>query len=109
MPETTEAPAAAPRITKPAEREPEPPKARKSPLGLIIILLVLAAAITGAVLWWIHSGTYEDTDDAQVNVHLSAISSRVAGTGTAVYVEENQFGKAGQLIAELDPRDFHDA
>jgi membrane fusion protein (multidrug efflux system) len=109
MPETAEAPAAAPKATKPAERQPEPPKARKSPLRLVIILLVLAAAIAGAVLWWIHSGTYEETDDAQVNAHLSAISSRVAGTVTAVYVEENQFVKAGQVIAELDPRDYQNA
>jgi membrane fusion protein (multidrug efflux system) len=109
MPEAAEAPAATPEASKPAERQPEPLKARKSPLGLILILLVLAAATTGAVLWWIHSGTYEDTDDAQVNAHLSAISSRVAGTVTAVYVEENQFVKAGQLIAELDPRDYQNA
>jgi membrane fusion protein (multidrug efflux system) len=109
MPETAEAPAARPEAARPAERQPEPPKRRKSPLGLIIILLVLAAAIAGAVLWWIHSGTYEETDDAQVNAHLSAISSRVAGTVTAVYVEENQFVKAGQLIAELDPRDYQNA
>jgi membrane fusion protein (multidrug efflux system) len=89
--------------------EPAPPKPRKSRLGLIVLLLVLASAIAGGVVWWIHSGTYEETDDAQVNTHLSAISSRVAGTVTAVYVEENQFVKAGQLIAELDPRDYQNA
>jgi len=109
MPETIESRAEAPEAIEPAERQPTPPKARKSRLGLIIILLVLAAAATGAVLWWINSSKYEDTDDAQVNAHLSAISSRVAGTVTAVYVEENQFVKEGQLIAELDPRDFQNA
>src|SRR5260370_40449900 len=82
MPDTAEAPIEVPEATKqtPGVGEPAPPKPRKSPIGLIILLLVLAAAITGAVLWWIHSGTYESTDDAQVNAHLSAISSRVAGT-----------------------------
>ena len=84
-------------------------KSRKSPLRLIIILLVLAAVVTGAVLWWMHAGTYESTDDAQVNAHLSAISSRVAGTVTAVYVEENQFVQVGQPIADLDPRDYQNA
>jgi membrane fusion protein (multidrug efflux system) len=114
MPDTTAAPIEVPEVTRQTpggERaaEPAPPKARKSRLGLIILLLVLASAITGGVLWWIHSNTYEDTDDAQVNAHLSAISSRIAGTVTAVYVEENQFVKAGQLIAELDPRDYQNA
>ena len=114
MPDTAEAPIEVPGATKQntggeSAAEPAPQKPRKSPLGLIILLLVLAAAITGGVLWWIRSGTYEDTDDAQVSAHLSAIGSRVAGTVTAVYVEENQFVKAGQLIAELDPRDYQNA
>jgi membrane fusion protein (multidrug efflux system) len=114
MPDTTAAPIKAPEALKqiPAgERaaEPTPPKARKSRIGVLLLLLVLAAAVTGGALWWIHSRTYEDTDDAQVNTHINAISSRVAGTVTAVYVEENQFVKAGQLIVELDPRDYQNA
>ncbi len=86
-----------------------PPKPRRSPFRIVIILVVLAAAAAGATLWWIDSGKYETTDDAQVNAHLSAISARIPGTVTAVYVEENQFVKAGQLIAELDPRDYQNA
>jgi membrane fusion protein (multidrug efflux system) len=105
--------ASADRAAEPAlptgPENPSKPEARKSPLGLIVFLLVLAAAATGAVLWWIHSDTYESTDDAQVDAHLSAISSRVAGTVTAVYVEENQFVKVGQPIADLDPRDYQNA
>jgi membrane fusion protein (multidrug efflux system) len=113
MPDTAEIKNQAPEATQPAAGVPgkagTPATKRKSRLGLVIVLLVLAAAITGAVLWWIRSGTYETTDDAQVNTHLSAISSRVAGTVTAVYVEENNFVKEGQLIAELDPRDYQNA
>jgi membrane fusion protein (multidrug efflux system) len=85
------------------------PKTRRSPLGIIIVLLALAVAITGSVLWWLHADTYESTDDAQVSAHLSAISSRVAGIVTAVYVEENQFVKVGQTVADLDPRDYQNA
>ena len=82
---------------------------KKSRVGLVIGLLVLAVAIGGAVYWRVQSGKYESTDDAQVSAHLSAISSRVAGTVTAVYVEENQLVKAGDPIAELDARDFENA
>jgi membrane fusion protein (multidrug efflux system) len=84
------------------------PGTRRSPLRFVA-LLVLAVVVAGAVLWWIRAGRYESTDDAQVVAHLSAISSRVAGTVTAVYVEENQFVKEGQVIADLDPRDFQNA
>ncbi len=44
-----------------------------------------------------------------METHLSAISSRVAGTVTAVYVEEGQFVKVGDPIADLDPRDYQNA
>lgn len=101
------------RATKPAsaasQENTSKQKARKSRLRYIIFLLLFVGATSGAVLWWIHSGTYESTDDAQVNAHLSAISSRVVGTVTAVYVEENQFVKVGQPIADLDPRDYQNA
>jgi membrane fusion protein, multidrug efflux system len=92
-----------------ARTAPPAPKRRSSFLRIAIILLVIAVAAKFALSWWIDSSKYESTDDAQVNAHLSAISSRVAGTVTAVYVEENQFVKAGQLIAELDPRDYQNA
>ena len=84
-------------------------KIRRSPRRLIIFLLVLAIIVAAGAAWWIHSEAYETTDDAQVNAHLSAISSRVAGTVTAVYVEENQFVQVGQPIADLDPRDYQNA
>jgi membrane fusion protein (multidrug efflux system) len=64
----------------------------------VIVVVVIA-------LWW-HSTFSEDTDDAQVNGHLIQISSRIAGQVLKVDVEENQFVKAGDEIAELDPRDF---
>ena len=56
-------------------------------------------------IWW--RSTYsEDTDDAQVNGHLIQVSSRIGGQVIKVDVEENQMVKAGDTIAELDPRDY---
>src|SRR6516164_3365733 len=71
-------------------------------------LVAAVAAILALValgLWW-HSTYYEDTDDAQINGHLIQISSRIAGQVIKVNVEENQQVKKGDVIAELDPRDF---
>ena len=50
--------------------------------------------------------TYESTDDAQVDGHLNGITARIDGEVKAVYVEENQSVQAGQLLVELDPRDY---
>jgi membrane fusion protein, multidrug efflux system len=67
-------------------------------LGCVILL--------GAVGFWLYSRTYESTDDAQVDGHLNGITSRIDGDVRAVHVEENQSVKAGDVLVELDPRDF---
>lgn len=69
-----------------------------SVLGLVILV--------GALGFWLYSRTYESTDDAQVAGHLNGITSRIDGVIKAVHVEENQSIQAGQLVAELDSRDY---
>jgi membrane fusion protein (multidrug efflux system) len=92
----------------PAQFEPDvdteieqPKSRRKSVAAVVIVLLVLVAA----GLWW-HSTFTQDTDDAQVNGHLMQVSARINGHVLKVDVEENQVVKQGDVIAELDPRDY---
>jgi membrane fusion protein (multidrug efflux system) len=93
---------------KPAETEPGTeteivqPQSRRRGLIFIVIVVVVLVAVG---IWW--RSTYsEDTDDAQVNGHLIQVSSRIAGHVLKVDVEENQQVKQGDVIAELDPRDY---
>jgi membrane fusion protein (multidrug efflux system) len=76
---------------------------RPRALGLAVLGIILLGLI-GGVLWWYFS-SYQSTDDAQIDAHISAVSTRIAGTVVAVYVEDNQEVKRGQLLVELDPRD----
>jgi membrane fusion protein, multidrug efflux system len=46
------------------------------------------------------------TDDAYVHVHYATIAPRVPGQVTSVRVDDNDMVKAGQVLAELDDRDF---
>jgi membrane fusion protein, multidrug efflux system len=69
-----------------------------SVLGILILV-----GVTG---FWFYSRTYESTDDAQVDGHVNGITARIDGVIKAVYVEENQSIQAGQLIADMDPRDY---
>ncbi len=90
-----------------AEKKPLDPAAkRKRILVGIGIGLVGVVVLIAGIAWWIHSGTYEATDDAQIDGHLNPIASRVAGTVKAVYVESNQPVKAGMALVDLDPRDY---
>ncbi|HTX76802.1 MAG TPA: HlyD family secretion protein [Terracidiphilus sp.] len=92
--------------TTPAPAEPDTevvqPKSRRR--GIVIIVLAILV-VAGLAFWW-HSTFYEDTDDAQVSGHLIQISSRIQGQVIKVYVDENQKVKAGDPIADLDPRDY---
>jgi membrane fusion protein (multidrug efflux system) len=79
----------------------QPKSNRRGMIVVVVVVLVLVA--TG--LWWRSTFT-ENTDDAQVNGHLIQVSSRISGQILKVDVEENQVVKAGDTIAELDPRDY---
>jgi len=66
----------------------------------------LGAAMLAAVpALWGYFTSYETTDDAQISGHIVVVSSRIEGTVAHVYVRDTQDVKAGQLVADLDPRD----
>lgn len=88
-------------MPEPEEDSPE----KKSRRKLIVIAVVALLAIGAALFYW-HSTFTEDTDDAQVDGDLYQVSSRIAGQVIKVYVEDNQEVKAGDLLAEIDPKDF---
>jgi len=79
----------------------QPKRGRKGIIFAVVAVLVLA----GVAFWW-HSTYTEDTDDAQINGHLIQVSARISGQVINVAVEENKKVNKGDLIAELDPRDF---
>lgn len=56
--------------------------------------------------WWQYASTHEDTDNATVSSHLHPVSSRVNATVQAVLFQDNQAVKAGQILIQLDPRDY---
>lgn len=70
-----------------------------------IFFAVLAAIGIGGLLLWLHDRRFETTDDAFVEMHLGAVSARIDGTIVKVYVDNNQFVRAGDPLVDLDPRD----
>ncbi len=71
----------------------------------VAIIVALAAAIPG-FRYYRYIESHVSTDDAYVDGTVALVSSRVAGTVTNVYVEDNWTVKEGQLLLTLDPRDF---
>jgi membrane fusion protein (multidrug efflux system) len=69
-------------------------------LGIVLVLLV------GGFFLWRYFGSYESTDDAQVDVHIYPVSARVSGYVIAVNVGDNQYVEKGYVLVEIDPRDY---
>src|SRR5260221_9820948 len=72
-------------------------------LALIVGGIVLLVA--GFFLWR-YLGSYEGTDDAQIDGHLNAISTRISGHVIKLLVNDNQYVEAGTPLVEIDPKDY---
>jgi membrane fusion protein (multidrug efflux system) len=79
---------------------------RWRPVRIALALLLTAILFVAGYHFWNYLESYENTDDAQVDGYLDPISSRINGTINAVYVDNNQTVKAGQLLVQLDPNDY---
>ena len=94
---------------KPGVRERLRGYMQEHPTRAIAIAIGIVAALVGGVLFYMHTLTYEDTDDAEIDGDISAVSTRVLGTVIAVAIVDNQRVHAGDLMATLDPGDFDQA
>jgi membrane fusion protein (multidrug efflux system) len=72
---------------------------------LLVALLILALGAV-APSAWNYLQSYESTDDAQIDGHIDPLSSRINGTVVRVHAEDDDRVKAGELLVEIDPRDY---
>ena len=104
-----------PRITRVDEAEPIQDQPDAEPArrpfykrrGVIIIaaVVLLLGAFFG-IRYWLYARSHETTDDAFIDGHIIQISPKVSGYVAKIYVADNQQVKEGDLIAELDARDY---
>jgi membrane fusion protein (multidrug efflux system) len=73
-------------------------------LGLFLLLLLVLAG--GGLWYWHYSRLYVSTDDAYVSGHQGVVSARVPGRVAHVLVTDNQRVEAGQVLVDLDARDY---
>ena len=73
--------------------------------NILIAVAAIVVIVAGLILWR-YLGSYESTDDAQVDAHLYPVSSRISGYVTKVDVGDNQYVQKGAVLVEIDPRDY---
>ncbi len=84
-----------------------PPRKRRVPIKwiLLVVVILLVAGYFG-FRYWQYASTHESADDAYTTNHIHQIGSRINGTVQRVLVDDNVRVKAGQVLVELDPRDY---
>src|SRR5579862_4361709 len=82
----------------------EPKQARhRSPMRMALVAIAAVVLCVGGLQLLKYLQSYQDTDDAEVDGYLDPISTRINGTVSAVYVDNNRSVKTGQLLLQLDP------
>jgi membrane fusion protein (multidrug efflux system) len=82
---------------------PSPLKTMAVRVGLGLVLLV--AAIWGISVL-IHSFYYESTDDAFIEGHVVTVGTKLSNIVQAVLIDDNYEVKQGELLVQIDPRDY---
>jgi membrane fusion protein (multidrug efflux system) len=72
----------------------------------VIGIAAAVVLVIGGIFLWRYLGSYESTDDAQVDAHLYPVSARVSGYVTKVNVGDNQYVEKGTVLVEIDPKDY---
>lgn len=80
---------------------------KKRAISNFFILLVLVAGISWVCGKFIHLGSVEYTDNAQVKQHLTPVSTRVQGFIKKICFEEYQTVKKGDTLAIIEDTDYH--
>jgi len=79
-------------------------------IGFRLFILLLIGALIYFVArewdWWVSSATDQTTDDAYLQADLTPLAAKVPGYVTRVLVHDYQRVKAGDLLVQIDDRDY---
>jgi len=100
---TTETPVAG----GPPPAAPASPRAFYERRGVRLAALAggIVLLLAGGVYWW-RSGARVSTDDAFIEGRIVRVSAQVAGRVATLAVTDNQRVKAGDLLVQLDDREY---
>lgn len=75
----------------------------------ITVFAIILFLLGGIGMFAYEQYKYESTDDAYVQANATQLAPKVSALVTQVLVQENQQVKAGQILAQLDQKDFQTA
>ncbi|MGD0542126.1 MAG: HlyD family secretion protein [Tepidisphaeraceae bacterium] len=82
---------------------------RKRPVRRFILIALIVVGGIVALIYWLTTRQYESTDDAFIEGTVIAVSPKVSAIVQRVYINDNDRVKKGDLLVELDARDYEAA
>ena len=82
------------------------PRLRKRRLPLIAGIVAAVVVLGVVIFYFIFVRPYESTDDAFIDGRTVVIAPQVAGRVERLLVNDNQEVKQGDLLIQIDPRDY---
>jgi membrane fusion protein (multidrug efflux system) len=82
------------------------PSRTQSPGFRIAIVIALIVLLVVGFFVYRYFTSYESTDDAQVDGHISSVSARISGHVVKLDIRDNQYVQAGTPLIEIDPTDY---
>jgi membrane fusion protein, multidrug efflux system len=70
-------------------------------LGIVLVLIAIAAFV-----WWFVTRNQVSTDDAYTDGNAITIAPKVSGYVTRLNINDNVYVHKGDLMVEIDPRDY---
>ena len=91
---------------KPSGSPPTTDAAKKHLPRTLAAIAAAAVAVAAGVYYFHFVVPFESTDDAFVEGHVTAIASQVPGRVAELLVKDNQAVNKGDLLLQVDPRDY---
>mgnify|MGYP004612740287 CR=1 FL=1 len=73
---------------------------------IVIPSLIMIFLVISGIYGFLNSLKYQSTDDAFVEGRFVSVAPKVSGQIVGLYVNDNDFVKKGQLLLEIDPKDY---
>jgi membrane fusion protein (multidrug efflux system) len=85
---------------------PAAPSRSKIKTRIVLLAVVLLVGVASAFYYCRFIEPYESTDNAFIESHVTPIAPQVPGRVDRLSVQDNQMVSQGDLLLEIDPRDY---
>jgi membrane fusion protein, multidrug efflux system len=91
---------------KPERRGPPSKPFYERPLLMAGLIVATVVIVIGGIGWWLYARQFESTDDAFIDGNTVQMAPKISGYVEQLIVQDNQFVRKGDLLLQIDARDY---